>query len=265
MTIVSFNYLGCHKDDNPVNNNSQITELEGKWVGHEVTNDTWNFQDYADQHWSVVRYAYWMNINFGQSININPDVSLKPWQRLNWNDLNAAENAIAVSQNQPTGFTHVLAPYGDQQYYKLIAKYPQFGSGWDDAATFKAGGYTKADVIANNGNGNVSPEFVYYRNLYNKASSFYAQFSTNTMNIMDSTTGEMYNGTFIVNTSVNPKQLDFNISQCSDSQFVNKTTYDIYKIIGDTLTFASNEPGNTIRPLSFTVGNNVRIFTFIKK
>ena len=84
----------------------------------------------------------------------NSSNSLKPWQRVNWTDLNNAEGNIETlmdAQGIPTtGFTHQLAPYGDQQYYEMIGKYSQFGGGWDDAATF-----TKADVIANNGIGNV--------------------------------------------------------------------------------------------------------------
>ena len=95
------------------------------------------FQQFADAHWSAAQYANWMNINYGQSININPDQSLKSWQRVNWNDLNNAESNIEKltdAQGVPnTGFTHNLAPYGDQQYYEMIGKYSQFGGGWDDA------------------------------------------------------------------------------------------------------------------------------------
>ncbi|MGD1044646.1 MAG: DUF5683 domain-containing protein [Bacteroidota bacterium] len=126
------------------------------------------FQQFADEHWSVVSYADWINKNFSQSININPNQSLKPWQRVNWNDLNAVENAIAGGPNQPTGFTHQLAPYSDQQYYEMIGKYSQFGGGWDDATA-----YTKADVIANNGIGNVSPEFIAYSHMRGDANSSY--------------------------------------------------------------------------------------------
>jgi len=129
------------------------------------------FQQYADQHWSVVTYAQWINANFGRSINItpNPNNNLKPWQQVNWTDLNAVEDAIAGDQNiQPTGFTHKLAPYGDQQYYEMIGKYAEFGGGWDDAASF-----TKADILANNGIGNVTQKFLYYRDMRAKANSYY--------------------------------------------------------------------------------------------
>jgi hypothetical protein len=135
------------------------------------------FQNYADEHWSVVRYADWIQINYSESIYINPDQSLKPWERVHWDELNLAEGKIgALTDAQGktyTGFSHPLAPYGDQQYYEMIGKYSQFGSGWDDAASFQAGGFTKADVVANNGIGNVSPRFLEYRDMRSKANSFY--------------------------------------------------------------------------------------------
>ena len=135
------------------------------------------FQQFANDHWSVAQYANWMNINYGQTININPDQSLKPWQRVNWNDLNNAEGNIEKltdAQGTPnTGFTHNLAPYGDQQYYEMIGKYSQFGGGWDDATA-----YTKADVLGNNGIGNVSPRFIAYSHMRGDANSSYNIAST---------------------------------------------------------------------------------------
>jgi hypothetical protein len=132
------------------------------------------FQQYADQHWSAAQYANWMNINYGQSINIIPDPNnnIKPWNRVVWSDLNNAEENIGkltdAQGNPNTGFTHMLVPYGEQQYYEMIGKYAQFGGGWDDAASF-----TKADVIANNEIGNVSPRFLAYRDMRGKANSYY--------------------------------------------------------------------------------------------
>lgn len=125
------------------------------------------FQTYADDHWSVVRYSDWINMNYGRAISENPDQSLKPWERINWDELNTVEEQIAQT-NPPTGFTHKLAPYSDQQYYEMIGKYSQFGGGWDDAATF-----TKADVIANKGIGNVSPHFLEYSDMRGEANGFY--------------------------------------------------------------------------------------------
>jgi hypothetical protein len=132
--------------------------------GDQQTN---TFQQFANDHWSVVRYTDWININYGRAISEDPDLSLTPWQRINWDELNAVEEQIA-QMYPPTGFTHKLAPYSDQQYFEMIGKYSQFGGGWDDATA-----YTKADVIANNGIGNVSPRFLEYRDMRDKANGFY--------------------------------------------------------------------------------------------
>jgi Family of unknown function (DUF5683) len=133
-------------------------------------NDQTNlFQNYADAEtgWSVVRYAGWINANFGQAIPIDPNQSLQPWQRVSWSELNAAEDVVG-SLAQPTGFSHKLAPHGDQQYYEMIGKYAQFGGGWSDA-----GGYTKEDVLGNNGIGNVTPQFLAYSKMRGDANNFY--------------------------------------------------------------------------------------------
>jgi hypothetical protein len=83
-----------------------------------------NFQNYADQQWSVVKYAEWISKKIGHQIPINPDESLPPWKRVDWNILNAYEDSVG------TGFTHHLSPHGAQQYYELIGKYPQYSPGW---------------------------------------------------------------------------------------------------------------------------------------
>ncbi len=89
------------------------------------------FQNFADQHWSVVKYAEWINANTsGPKIPINPNTSLPPWQRVDWNALNMAEDSIGA-----VGFTHHLSPHGEQQFYELIGKYPQYARGWDDYVT----------------------------------------------------------------------------------------------------------------------------------
>ena len=88
------------------------------------------FQNYADDytnpnhHWSVVDYAEWLVTyhNADRSkIIISEDQNLPPWQRVDWNELNAAEVG-----------SHHLYPHGDQQYYEMIGKYNQFMEGWDD-------------------------------------------------------------------------------------------------------------------------------------
>jgi hypothetical protein len=86
------------------------------------------FQNLADQHWSVVKYAEWINANTsGPKVPIDPNTSLPPWKRVNWTALNVAEDSIGA-----VGFTHHLPIHGYQQYYELIGKYPQYARGWDD-------------------------------------------------------------------------------------------------------------------------------------
>jgi len=154
----------------------------GLWVVYaayqsKANRQTDDFQTFADEHWSVVRYVQWIQANVGQlnpsadvnSIVIDPNTNLPPWQRIQWSQLNAVENQIM--QVTGNGFTHDLPQRPSQQYYELIGKYWQFLSGWDDAA-----GLGPADVIA----GNVSPEFINYSHQRGKANSLYAVATTAT-------------------------------------------------------------------------------------
>lgn len=121
---------------------------------------TIEFENYADDYnnpdhnWSVVRYAQWLNEYENASIQINPDESLPPWERVNWAELNAAE----------TG-SHKLPSHGEQQYYELIGKYHQYSSGWNDFT-----GAGNKDQI--------SPNFLYYSGLRGDANDFYSVAST---------------------------------------------------------------------------------------
>ena len=117
------------------------------------------FQNFADQRWSVVKYAQWINDNTnGVKVTINPNTSLSPWQRVDWASLNAAENDI-----QATGFTHMLPPHGEQQYYELIGKYPQYARGWEDD--------TKPDDLSNPDF--QTPEFHWYAVMRGDANDLY--------------------------------------------------------------------------------------------
>ena len=108
---------------------------------------TQSFENYANQNWYVAKYAYWTLKN-AKTVNpeINPDdysgifrngvdwhnlgpgtdwASLRPdidWVRLNDLESNLGE-----------GYTHRLPYFGEQQYYELIGKYPQYSHGWDTA------------------------------------------------------------------------------------------------------------------------------------
>lgn len=124
------------------------------------------FKNFADENWSVVRYAEWLNqwateLGGTANISINPDESLKPWQRVNWDELNSAERTIRE-------FSHTLYPYGHQQYYELIGKYPQYSQGWNDSK-FAKGEYSIPGEYYFDTKGN----FIYYSKLRGKANDYY--------------------------------------------------------------------------------------------
>jgi hypothetical protein len=136
---------------------------------------TQDFQNYADEHWSVVRYVQWIqtqgaNGHYGTdalpSVAINSDESLKSWLRVNWVQVNALEDYLGnlLTSGIRTGFSHKLPPYGDQQYYELIGKYPQFLGGWDDAGIRDYQSVLDA---------NVSDRFLLYRDMRGDANSYY--------------------------------------------------------------------------------------------
>jgi len=95
------------------------------------------FQDYANLHYSAIRYALWLKAHVS---DINPDIHASdyrlfytsdttggpPFHELDWVELNRMESVIG------DGFTHQMPAYSDQQYYELIGKYNQFSRGWDD-------------------------------------------------------------------------------------------------------------------------------------
>jgi hypothetical protein len=152
----------------------------GLWIVYAAyskkgDNQTTLFQNYADAHWSVVRYAEWIE---QYATQLNPDATsitglvmgsadMPPWERVDWAALNAGEDLVA--QAVGNGFTHRLPQRPQQQYYELIGKYPQYASGWDDA-----GSITPADIVASN----VSPRFLEYSKMRGKANDFYNVAST---------------------------------------------------------------------------------------
>ncbi len=98
---------------------------------NKAIKQTESFQNYADDYknpdhnWSVVKYAEYLNsqqTDPDKLVQINPNESLPPWERVNWAQLNAAERA--------GDGTHSLPPHGTQQYYELIGKYHEYIPGW---------------------------------------------------------------------------------------------------------------------------------------
>jgi len=127
---------------------------------------TISFQNYANAHWDVARYARW-TIKNAKSINANVDPNsfniFLVGGKVNWSELNRLENAIG------NYYSHRLAPYGDQQYYEMIGKYPQFNVGWDDFGNEDTP-FNYGDPLTNN--------FIYYSKERGKANDFYNVAST---------------------------------------------------------------------------------------
>lgn len=126
------------------------------------------FQDFANANWDVARYAQFTidNLNRLNSNVYNDADKLNYYQnnlfyddqktKVNWGVLNQLENDIG------SYYSHRLAPYGDQQYYEMIGKYPQFNPGWSD---FNNPDYTYGDPLTEN--------FLFYSSERGKANDFY--------------------------------------------------------------------------------------------
>ncbi len=89
------------------------------------------YHNYAHENWDVVRYAKWTINNLG-SLNgqLNSDnyagLIYENGTKVNWQILNKLETDIGG------WYSHKLPAYGEQQYYELIGKYPQYNAGWSD-------------------------------------------------------------------------------------------------------------------------------------
>lgn len=107
------------------------------------------YEQFADNHWSVVTYAKWL-VNYHDQNNlqntyldelrnqvdgISAEYDPKnDWQKVDIELLrNVERNTPFVYPDQiGNNFSHVMPDYGSQQYYELISKYYQYGPGWND-------------------------------------------------------------------------------------------------------------------------------------
>ena len=132
------------------------------------------FQGYADQHWNVVQYARYTIDNlvetsrrpyYEQNVFIAGTGLRSPWEQVNWDVLNQMEREIG-------GFySHTLPRYGEQQYYELIGKYPQFNQGWDDANLLLPPDYFVIKA-------NLTGRYLYYSAERGKANDYYKNAGT---------------------------------------------------------------------------------------
>jgi hypothetical protein len=129
------------------------------------------FQDYAHAGWDVAKYARWTIDNIehlNSAIGSNVDPSNYPnlfddgsRTQVNWSVLNQLESDIGG------WYSHRLERFGEQQYYEMIGKYPQFNPGWDDfdESTLYTYNATQKDPVTAN--------FNYYSGLRGEANDFY--------------------------------------------------------------------------------------------
>ena len=179
-------------------------------------NQTNFFQDYADQHWDVAKYAAWIE-QYGTQLNsdvhdnsglvTSSNTSLPPWQRVDWAKINKVEAEIGLKTG--TFFSHLLPMRPEQQYYELIGKYPQFNPGWDDA-----------NVDASNFHTALTQRFLDYSAMRGKANDFYNIASTaaklvvlnHVLSALDAAwSASEYNKSIKLEAHVKPVQRDFGL------------------------------------------------------
>jgi hypothetical protein len=136
---------------------------------------TASFEQYADAHWSVAQYADYSVSNliapdrrsyYETNLYLPPESQgVQPWEKINWDVLNAMEREIAGY------YSHLLPPHGDQQYFEMIGKYPQFNQGWDDANLQLPPDYETMKA-------NLTPHFLAYGDQRAAANDQYAKATT---------------------------------------------------------------------------------------
>lgn len=116
------------------------------------------YNQFADNNWSVVSYAKWLVNYHDQNPQLqNPHIddlrneisgttpsynTAEDWQKVDLELLRQVERDTRfVYPDNEVGntFSHVTPDYGSQQYYELISKYYQFGSGWRNFGTDRNG------------------------------------------------------------------------------------------------------------------------------
>jgi uncharacterized protein (TIGR03067 family) len=78
----------------------------------------------------------------------------------------------------------------------------------------------------------------------------------------NASSNEWGRGTFVVNDTLQPAQMDLTFQECPTPQYVGKVALAIYELGQDELTFAGSEPGSLVRPTNIAGGQGVRTLTF---
>ena len=114
------------------------------------------YEQFADNNWSVVTYAKWL-VDYHEQNNIsNPYIGelqqqvqdVNPaydpgvdWNTVDIQTLRNVENNTPFITTEGVGnnFSHEMPAYGSQQYYELISKYYQYGPGWNSFGVNREG------------------------------------------------------------------------------------------------------------------------------
>lgn len=121
-------------------------------------NQTDKYEDFANAHWDVKKYAADVVNQVSEIPQHTPDELLIYDNNGNviWSKLNSLEEKYSIG-------THKLDPYGTQQFYEMIGKYDQFHSGWAED------GFTSAQI---------KERVTYYMNERGEANDLYSVAST---------------------------------------------------------------------------------------
>lgn len=100
----------------------------GLWTTYAIyenkgDDQTEAFQKYADQNWSINKYAQWLVEQQFTGFAVITDPNNPDREQLR----------LQVNEVERQNFSHQLPPFGEQQYYELIGKYQNFVAGWADA------------------------------------------------------------------------------------------------------------------------------------
>ncbi len=170
----------------------------GLWVTYAVfqkkgNDQTTSYQNYADAHWSAVRYATWLkNQSFpgSGSIDLNSDPATLRRQ------INACE--------EQSGFSHTLPNYGEQQYYEVIGKYRTYTCGWDQAGS---------DITKNNYETYpILPQVNFYMDERQQANNYFDRGTTTMMVVILNHIASAIDGVISVNSFNNRLTVQGNVS-----------------------------------------------------
>ncbi|MBU1096634.1 MAG: hypothetical protein KKB34_09160 [Bacteroidetes bacterium] len=174
------------------------------------------FENYAHAHWDVAKYARWTldnieHLNSKIGSNVIPEDYKNLFlnaerTKVNWEVLHKLENDIGG------WYSHRLEYFGEQQYYEMIGKYPQFNPGWDDFDESSLYTYTNSERTP------VTANFDYYSGLRGKANDYYNIASkavvvvivNHVISAIDAAwTASRYNKNISLNTSLEKTQIGF--------------------------------------------------------